>query len=104
LTRCTGCQEPITSAPIVCREGKVGPLVANVEFIFVDRKYRGKGIGRQLLAALARVLVRQGTTWALAHISAQNDASVRMFRSAGWHVFRVTDTSLRACKELARPL
>lgn len=52
--------------------------------IYVDRARRGAGVGRELLAALLERLAELGIVNAIAGIALPNDASQRLFESAGF--------------------
>lgn len=52
--------------------------------VYVDERYRGAGIGRQLLQAIITAAQRQGLHTLVAGIDASNGASVALHSSAGF--------------------
>lgn len=73
---------------------------ANVEFVFVDPRHRGKGVAGQLLFALEQEVSTKGIGTILAFIGPRNTASIHAFRKAGWAIYRDGRT-LRAIRKLA---
>lgn len=53
--------------------------------VFVKEGHGGKGIGRAMYTALARLLAAQGFVNAMAAITVPNDASTRFHESMGFH-------------------
>lgn len=73
-----------------------------LEDLFVVPEARGRGIGRALLAHLARIAVTRGCCridWAVLN---WNEAAIRFYRSLGaapideWTIYRLTDDALGA--------
>ena len=54
--------------------------------IFVERGARGRGVGRALLSALADAAAERGFHKLVAKVIAENEASLRLFRSSGLRV------------------
>jgi GNAT superfamily N-acetyltransferase len=80
-----------------------------LEDLFVQPAYRGKGHGRDLLAAVARLAVERGCgrlEWAVLN---WNEPAVRFYESFGakpmseWTVFRLTGAALQAAAGTFRP-
>ena len=78
-----------------------------LEDLFVRPEYRGRGIGKALLASLARLGVERGcgrVEWAVLN---WNEPSIGFYRSLGalpqddWTVYRVADAPLARLAELA---
>ena len=76
-----------------------------LEDLYVEPAHRGRGIGRALLAYLARLAVERGCgrlEWAVLD---WNEPAIRFYRSLGaapmdeWTVMRVTGDGLRALAE-----
>ena len=63
--------------------------------IYIDRQARGRGLSRQLLAALSEATVRSGGWKLTSRIFPENVASLEACRAAG---FRVVGTHLRHAK------
>ena len=78
----------------------VGPPGLYLEDLFVQPEHRGRGLGRGLLATLARLAVERGcgrVDWAVLD---WNEPSIGFYRSLGaipmadWTVFRLADDPL----------
>lgn len=71
-----------------------------LEDIFVQLEYRGRGIGRSLLASVASVAVRRGCGRLEWSVLDWNTPAIDFYRSQGavpmdeWTVFRLADESL----------
>jgi L-amino acid N-acyltransferase YncA len=52
--------------------------------VYVDERFRGRGVGRRLYDALFEILMRQGFRRAYAGIALPNDPSVALHRAAGF--------------------
>lgn len=77
-----------------------------LEDLFVASEHRGSGIGKALLAALARECVDQGYPRLEWSVLDWNEQSIAFYRSLGavamdgWTVFRLTDDALRQLADL----
>lgn len=58
-----------------------------VYYIAVEREYRGRGLGKVLLASLEEILAENGADLFLATTSSSNTASRRLFKSLGYEEF-----------------
>ena len=73
-----------------------------LEDLFVNPAHRGRGIGRALLAHLARLAMERGCGRLEWSVLDWNEDAIRFYRSLGalpmdeWTVFRVTDDALTA--------
>lgn len=73
-----------------------------LEDLFVDPEHRGSGVGKALLAALARECVAQGYPRLEWWVLNWNAPSIAFYHSLGaiamneWTVFRLTDEALAA--------
>ncbi len=73
-----------------------------LEDLFVDPEHRGSGVGKALLAALARECVAQGYPRLEWRVLNWNAPSIAFYHSLGaiamneWTVFRLTDEALAA--------
>lgn len=76
-----------------------GGEAGNVEFIFVDPRFRGQDIAGFLLGEFISRLQKARIPVALAYIAISNDRSVRAFAKAGWSIFRDGPT-LRAVRSV----
>lgn len=71
-----------------------------LEDLYVRPRWRGRGIGRALLAALARITVERGGARLEWVVLDWNEAAIRFYRSLGaramdeWTTFRVTGDAL----------
>jgi GNAT superfamily N-acetyltransferase len=78
-----------------------------LEDLFVDPGYRGKGIGKALLASLARVAVERDCGRLEWSVLDWNEPSIGFYKSLGavpmdeWTIFRVTGSALRDLAETA---
>ena len=71
-------------------EAAHGPT-ARIGLFAVDERWRGQGIGRDLLRHAAQILLEQGVGDTSVVAAGSNAASLRLYKSAG---FRTTDVSL----------
>ncbi|HEX8452863.1 MAG TPA: GNAT family N-acetyltransferase [Longimicrobium sp.] len=76
-----------------------------LEDLFVEPEHRGRGIGRALLAHLARLAVERGCGRLEWWVLDWNEDAIRFYRSLGavsmddWTVYRVTGDPLRTLAE-----
>ena len=79
-----------------------------LEDLFVIPKWRGRGLGRQLLAHLARIAVERGYGRMEWSVLDWNELALRVYRAVGarpmdeWTVHRLTGDSLRTLAATAR--
>lgn len=57
--------------------------------VYVHREHRGKGLGRQLLGEILRLSAAQGFHAAIARISSENVASIRLHQACGFETVGV---------------
>lgn len=73
-----------------------------LEDLFVKPEYRGHGLGKALLANLAKRAVAEGCARVEWSVLDWNEPSIRFYESLGarnregWHVFRLTGAALEA--------
>lgn len=60
-----------------------------VNEIHVDKPYRGRGIGRQLLAAVEQLARERGYRALYIHAEGNNDGAIRLYESQGYATERV---------------
>jgi len=71
-----------------------------LEDLFVDPTQRGRGVGRELLAELARIAVARGCARMEWMVLDWNEPAIAFYRRLGaapvdgWHTFRVTGAAL----------
>ena len=71
-----------------------------LEDLFVEPSQRGRGVGRRLLGALARIAVDRGCARMEWMVLDWNEPAIAFYRSLGarpvdgWHVFRLDDAAL----------
>jgi GNAT superfamily N-acetyltransferase len=79
-----------------------------LEDLFVDPKYRGKGLGKALLVALAKIAMDRDCGRVEWSVLDWNEPSIGFYKSLGavamdeWTVFRVTGSALQALAEAGR--
>ena len=61
-----------------------------VEFVVVDERYRGLGVGRALLEELITRLAMKGADEIYLEVDPKNEAAVRLYSSLGFSVSYVT--------------
>lgn len=54
--------------------------------VYVHRDYRGKGVGRALMAEIVEIAEARGFHTVIAHIVADHEASIRLHRSLGFEL------------------
>jgi N-acetylneuraminate synthase len=69
--------------------------------VMVHSDYRNQGLGQQLVALGTEFVHNKGWQTVIAEIRQENDASVRLFRKAG---YRKLDTHQRAFDDLSQPV
>ncbi len=80
-----------------------------LEDIFVREAYRGQGIGKSLLAAVAKEAIDRGFGRLEWSVLDWNQPAIGFYRSQGaqplsdWTVYRIDETSLQRLAELAPP-
>ena len=80
-----------------------------LEDLFVYPQWRGKGLGRMLLAHLANVAVQRGCGRLEWSVLDWNEPAIRFYRSLGaqpldeWTVYRMTGDTLRAFGASSQP-
>lgn len=80
-----------------------------LEDLFVDPRCRGRGLGRELMAALARRAVDLGCARMEWSVLDWNEPAIGFYRALGarpmdgWTVYRLGDGSLSSVAALARP-
>ncbi len=80
-----------------------------LEDLFVRPEFRGRGIGRVLLAQIARLAREQNCGRIEWSVLDWNEPAIRFYRSLGaapmdqWTVFRLTGDSIRALADSALP-
>jgi len=85
----------------------VGRRGLYLEDLYVRQAYRGKGVGRALLAFLARTAVARGCGRLEWWVLDWNEAAIRFYRSLGaqamsdWTVYRLAGNPLRALAQAA---
>ena len=73
-----------------------------LEDLFVDPHWRGRGVGRKLLAHLAAIAVDRGCHRMEWSVLDWNESAIAFYRTAGarllddWRIFRLTGDALRA--------
>jgi GNAT superfamily N-acetyltransferase len=73
-----------------------------LEDLFVRPEHRGKGHGKALLAALARLALERGCGWLQWLVLDWNEPALRFYRALGaapldgWTVYRLTGEALRS--------
>jgi GNAT superfamily N-acetyltransferase len=72
---------------------------ANVEFVFVERSARGKGVALKLIRAFSDTVRQTGVAATHAYIARHNSASARAFQKSGWSIFDDGNT-LRAMSRI----
>ncbi len=76
-----------------------------LEDLFVEPEWRGRGVGRKLLAHLAAVAVERHCHRLEWSVLDWNDSAIAFYRQAGarllddWRIFRLTGDALRALAE-----
>ena len=84
----------------------LGSPTLYLEDLFVQPRWRGRGFGKRLLAAVAGVAVKRGLTrleWAVLD---WNEPAIRFYRSIGaepreeWTVYRIANAELRRLADL----
>jgi len=72
--------------------------------LFVEAGFRGRGIGRALMAALARYAEAEGETWITWQVHPDNRGAMDFYRSVGARRYRAADFELDrfAIGDLAR--
>jgi ribosomal protein S18 acetylase RimI-like enzyme len=70
---------------------RAGSSVARLYSIAVDAGARGRGVGRRLLAAAEREAAKRHRTVLRLEIRKDNDASLALFRGAGYREFAETE-------------
>lgn len=68
--------------------------------VIVAAGYRGRGIGSMLIAARADYCARQGATEAIAHVAADNEASLRAFSKAGYQFTQAAQAQIDAAQAI----
>ncbi len=66
-----------------------GPVLGVVYYVVVRPRYRGRGVGRALVAALERRLEALGAEVHVATIEEGNEASINLFTSLGYRVMSI---------------
>jgi GNAT superfamily N-acetyltransferase len=78
-----------------------------LEDLFVDPRWRGRGLGRTLLAHLAAIAVARGCHRLEWSVLDWNESAIAFYRQAGarlledWRIFRLTGDALRSLAERA---
>lgn len=65
---------------------KYGWRFAREDTIYIDERYRGRGVGERLLSALLEVLRELGVRLVIASIASTNTASIRLHAKHGFEV------------------
>ena len=71
---------PVAKADLSLRSVRRGAQIAGV---YVAQEARGEGIGGGIVAALVRMLLREGAPGVSLHVRADNAAAIAAYRSAG---------------------
>jgi GNAT superfamily N-acetyltransferase len=85
-----------TYSTFLCKAG------IHLEDLFVEPEHRGKGIGKALLASLARLAVERGCGRFEWNVLDWNEPSIRFYESLGakimkdWQLVRMTEAEFRA--------
>ena len=81
-----------------------------LEDLFVRPDFRGRGIGKALLAAVARLAVERGCGWLAWSVLDWNAPAIGFYHALGarpmdeWTVYRIDDEPLRRLASMAREL
>jgi ribosomal protein S18 acetylase RimI-like enzyme len=84
-----------------------GELVLYLEDIFVKTEYRGRGIGKALLANVARIAIERGCSRVDWVVLKWNEPAIRFYRGLGarplddWTIYRIDDEPLSQLAALA---
>lgn len=82
--------------PCVCGFGSLSPFHERAAYsttvedsIYVDEDWRGRGVGRAVLAELLLLATRQGFHTVIARTTADNEASIALHRACGFSLVGV---------------
>lgn len=64
--------------------------IAELENMFVDESYRGKGIGKRLVEKAKRLAKEKGAKRFKVEAAAQNEKAIKFYKSCGFEDFDVT--------------
>lgn len=78
--------EVVGAAELYTTEVKEFGRVGVISFIAVEKRFRGRGIGKELVKAAEKLFEKMGCAFAAASTRSSNEASLNLFRSLGYEL------------------